>query len=60
MQSLEAVLRSCSVKKVFLKISQNSLENTCVRNSFLIDLRVSGLQLYLKEILAQVFSCEFC
>ena len=60
MQSLEPVVRSCSVKKVFLKISQNSLENTCVRNSFLIDLRVSGLQLYLKEILAQVFSCEFC
>ena len=43
--------RKCSVKKVFLEISQNSQENTCV----------SGLQLLLKkETLAQVLSCEFC
>ena len=34
-----------SVKKVFLKISQNSQENTCARVSFLIKLRASGLQL---------------
>ena len=26
--------RSCSIKKLFLKISQNSQENTCVRISF--------------------------
>ena len=32
----EAIVRRCSVKKVFLKISQNSQENTW------------GLQLYLK------------
>ena len=25
----QAVIRRCSVKKVFLKISQNSQENTC-------------------------------
>ena len=32
----EAVVRRCSVKKVFLEISQNSQENTCARNfSFL-------------------------
>ena len=42
---LEAVVRRCSVKKVFLEISQNSQENTCARASFLIKL--------------QVFSCEF-
>ena len=30
----EAVVRKCSVKKVFLEISQNSLENTCDRDSF--------------------------
>ena len=42
----EAVVRRCSVKKVFLQISQNSQENTCARVSFLIKL--------------QVFSCEFC
>ena len=31
----EAVVQRCSVKKVFLEISQNSLENTCARVSFL-------------------------
>ena len=30
----ETVARRCSVKKVFLKISQNSQENTCTRVSF--------------------------
>ena len=34
--SSEAVVPRCSVKKVFLKISPNSQENTCVRVSFLI------------------------
>ena len=29
-KSLEAVVRRCSSKWLFLKISQNSLENTCV------------------------------
>ena len=37
------------MKKVFLEISQKSLENTCVRVSFLMKLQASGL-----------FSCEFC
>ena len=37
---LEVVVRRCSVKKVFLKISQNSQENTCARVSFLIKLQV--------------------
>ena len=31
----EAVVRRCSVKKVYLEISQNSQENTCARVSFL-------------------------
>ena len=30
----EAVARSCSVKKVFLEISQNLQENTCIKASF--------------------------
>ena len=30
----EAVAQTCSVKKVFLKISKNSQENTCARVSF--------------------------
>ena len=42
----EAVARSCSVKKMFLEISQNSQENTCTSVSFLIKLYTSGLQLY--------------
>ena len=46
MQKLEAVDQRCSVKKVFLEISQNSQKNTCI--------------FFNKETLAQVFSCEFC
>ena len=44
------------MKKVFLEISQNSQENNSARISFLIKLQAKGK----KEILAQVFSCEFC
>ena len=39
--------QKCSVKKVFLEISQNSQENNCVRDSFL-------------KYLVQVLSSEFC
>ena len=46
----EAVAKSCSVKKVFLEISQNSQENTCARVCNFIK----------KENLAQLFSCAFC
>ena len=46
----EAVVRRCSVKKVFLEILQILQENTCARASFLIK----------KETLAQVLSCKFC
>ena len=49
----EAVPRRCSIKKVFLKISQNSKENTCARVSFL-------KKSIKKETLAQVFSYKFC
>ena len=49
----KAVAQRCSVKKVFLKISQNSQENTCARDSVLINF-------IKKETLVQVFSCEFC
>ena len=45
----EAVAQRCSVKKVFLLISQNSQENTCARVSFLIKLQTRGLQLYQKK-----------
>ena len=35
----EAVGQRCSLKKLFLEISQNSQENTCARLSFLIKLQ---------------------
>ena len=46
-------------KKMFLEISQNSLENTCARASFLIKLQAEACNFTKKETLAQVFSCEF-
>ena len=39
MANSEAVVRKCSIKKVFLEISQNSQENTCARGSFVIKLQ---------------------
>ena len=36
---IQAVAQRCSVRKVFLEISQNSQENTCARFSFLIKLQ---------------------
>ena len=47
----EAATRDVLYKKVFLKISQNSQENTCARVSFLIKLQAWSFFL---------FSCEFC
>ena len=43
---------------MFLEISQNSQEKTCVRVSFFN--KVAGLKPFKKETLAQVFSCELC
>ena len=37
--NIEPATGGCSVKKVFLEISQNLQENTCVRVSFLIKLQ---------------------
>ena len=58
-KTTEAVAQKCSVKKVFLEISQNSQENLCQSPFFN---KVTGLRpaTLLKETLAQVFSCEFC
>ena len=47
--------RRCSVKKLFLEISQNSQESACARVSFL-----KKNNFIKKETLAQLFSCEFC
>ena len=38
----EGVVQRCSLRKVFLKISQNSQENTCVRLPFLIKLQANN------------------
>ena len=46
------------MKKSFLEISQNSQENACVRDSFIIKLQACNF--IKKESLAKVFSCEFC
>ena len=45
----EAVARRCSAKKLFLEISQDSRENNLCQSLF-----------FKKEILAHVFSFEFC
>ena len=55
----EAVSRRCSVKKVFLKISQNSKENTCHAISFVTQLQASGLQLYQKKLRDKYFPVSF-
>ena len=54
----EAMARRHSVENVFIKISQNSQENTCARASFLIKLQMSPITLLEKETLAKAFSCE--
>ena len=41
----EAVVRGCSLKKLFLEISQNSQEDTCARVSFLINLQDASLKI---------------
>ena len=53
-------LPKCSVKKVFLKILQNSQKNMCARISFLIKLQSETCNFIKKGTLAQVFSCGFC
>ena len=49
--------RRCFVKNLFLEISQNSQENICARDSFLIKLQANFVK---KESLAQIFFCGFC
>ena len=56
----EAVARRCSVKKVFLKMLQNSQENTCARVCFLNKVAsFRPAQNFIKTSLAQMISCEF-
>ena len=58
-QAPKAIAQTCSVKKVFLEIWQNALENTCARASFLIKLQASATLLK-KRPWHRCFSWEFC
>ena len=59
---------SCSVKKMFLEISQNSQKYSCARVSFLIKLQASqnsqknasARVSFLIKFQAKVVFCEFC
>ena len=55
----KAVFRGCFVKKVFLNVSQNSQDNTCVGVSFHSSFRPEACNFIKKETLVQVISCEF-
>ena len=49
----------CSVKKIFLRISQNSQENTSARVSFLIKLQAPPATLLKKRLLNRCFPVNF-
>ena len=51
----EVDVRECSVKKVFLKTSQTSRENSCTRVSFLINLQNTKLHLFCRTPMVAAF-----
>ena len=53
----EAVVRKCSVKRVFLNILQNSEKNNCARASFSTKLQADYCR---KKIATHVFSYKIC
>ena len=57
--NIEAVVQTCSVKKMFLEISQNSQENTCARVSFLIKLQAWPATLLKKRLCHKCFPVNF-
>ena len=59
MKTLEAVTQRCSVKKVFLEISQNPQENACARVSFLIKLQAQPATLLKKRLWHRCFPVNF-
>ena len=58
----ETVVRRCSVKKVFLEISQNSQESTCKESLVCNFIKKESLvcNFIKKESLVQVLPCGFC
>ena len=57
--SSEAVVRRCSVKKVFIEILENSRENTCARVSFLIKLQVRPATFLKNRLWRRCFPVNF-
>ena len=57
--NIETVVQRCSVKKVFLKMSQSSQEGTCTRDSFLIKLQAWPATLLKKNIWHRCFTVNF-
>ena len=55
----EAVAQRCSIKKVFLEISQNPQKNTCTRASFLIKLQALAYHFIKKRLWHRCFSVTF-
>ena len=61
--SIESVAHTCSVKKVFLEILQNSQESTCARASILIKLQAICSKLTNKDTRTMplaLFWCLYC
>ena len=56
----EAATRDVLLKKVFLEISQNSQENTCVRVSFLIKLQASEHLFYGTHLVTTSIGSRLC
>ena len=51
--------RRCSIKKVFLKISQNSQEKTCSKVSFLVKFQASACNYIKKKLPHRCFPANF-
>ena len=56
---IEAVAQRCSLRKLFLEISQNYEENTCTRVSFLIKLQAVPATLLKKRLCHRCFPVNF-
>ena len=59
MRNYRSSHRRCSVKKVFLEISQNSQENTCARVPFLIMLEAWGIGKFGKKLNRVIYLHSF-
>ena len=60
LQYIEPVTQTCSLRKVFLEILQNSHKSTCARVSISIKFILIKFYKFIKiETLAKVISCEF-